>query len=183
MKCPVCREPLDYHTLLDAQLPAYRCRKCEGLWISAHEYLRWLRQQTALLPEKSVDGVNTPTWDTPQIKLCPSCGHFLMHYRVLPYANFYLDRCGHCHGIWFDKDEWDTLVARNLHDKVNQFFTRPWQARLRAEEARAMLDDLYNDKLGAEDYARVQEAWSWLRHHPQRGMLLAFLQSDNPYAI
>jgi hypothetical protein len=46
-----------------------------------------------------------------------------------------------------------------------------------------MLDKLYLDRLGAEDYARIKDTWSWLRHHPQRSMLMAFLQSDNPYAI
>ena len=182
MKCPICREQLDYHTLLETQLPAYRCRKCEGIWISAHEYIRWLKRQPMLLPEKPANEM-VPTWDTPQIKVCPACGHFLLRYRVLPYVGFYLDRCGHCHGIWFDKNEWEALVARNLHDKVNQFFTQPWQAKLRATEARAMLDQLYLDRLGAEDYAKVKDTWSWLRQHLRRSMLLAFLQADDPYSL
>lgn len=182
MKCPTCQESLDYHTLLEAQLPAYRCRKCNGIWLSAREYLRWLKQQPAELPEKTTDEI-APTWDTPQIKLCPSCGHFLMRYRVLPHASFYIDRCGQCNGVWFDKDEWEALVARNLHDKINQFFTRPWQARIRAEEARAMLDNLYLNRLGADDYARVKTTRDWLRNHPQRSILAAFLIADDPYTI
>ncbi len=52
MKCPICKEALDYHQLLESYLPAYRCRQCEGIWISAREYLRWLQQQPTLLPEK-----------------------------------------------------------------------------------------------------------------------------------
>ena len=183
MKCPVCKEALDYHTLLDSQLPAYRCRRCEGLWISAREYLRWLKMQPALLPQRPADKADLPTWDTPQPKLCPQCGHLLVRYRVLPNADFYLDRCGNCNGIWFDKNEWDVLVARNLHDKVNQFFTQSWQARLRAEEARTKLDRLYLERFGAGDYARIKEVRHWLQNHPQRSMLLAFLQSDDPYVI
>jgi Zn-finger nucleic acid-binding protein len=182
MKCPVCQEPLDYHTLLEAQLPAYRCRKCEGVWISAREYLRWLKQQPLSLPERTANDT-PPTWDVPHIKLCPNCGHFLLRYRVLPHTSFYLDRCGQCNGLWFDKDEWETLVARNLHDKINQFFTQPWQARIRAEEARAMLDSLYLNRFGLDDYSKAKDMRNWLKNHPQRSMLLAFLQADDPYAI
>ncbi len=183
MKCPVCQTALDYDRLLDSYLPAYRCRQCEGIWIAAREYLRWLQQQPTLLPEKPADAADLPTADTPQLKLCPQCGHFLIRYRVLPNAGFYLDRCGNCNGVWFDQNEWDVLVAHNLHDKVNQFFTQPWQSRLRAEEARLKLDQLYHDRFGDDDYARIKDVRQWLQAHPQRGMLLAFLQADDPYAM
>jgi hypothetical protein len=85
--------------------------------------------------------------------------------------------------VWFDRNEWDVLVAHNLHDKVNQFFTQPWQNRLRAEEARLKLDQLYHDRFGNDDYARIKDVRQWLQAHPQRGMLLAFLQADDPYAM
>jgi len=183
MKCPICKEALDYHQLLESYLPAYRCRQCEGIWISAREYLRWLQQQPTLLPERPAVETDLPTADTPQLKLCPQCGHFLIRYRVLPNAGFYLDRCGNCNGVWFDRNEWDVLVAHNLHDKVNQFFTQPWQNRLRAEEARLKLDQLYHDRFGNDDYARIKDVRQWLQAHPQRGMLLAFLQADDPYAM
>ncbi len=183
MNCPVCKQELAYHTLPASQVPAYQCPQCEGIWISSNEYLRWLQGQGSTLPEKPGDGSNIPTWDTPQLKICPECKHFLLRYRILPNVQFYVDRCGHCNGVWFDKGEWDVLVARNLYDKVNQFFTQPWQARIRDEEAHAVLDKLYLDKFGAEDYARIRQVRNWLAEHPQRAMLLAYLQSDNPYKV
>ncbi len=183
MKCPICKEVFVYHSLLESQLPAYQCPKCEGIWISSNEYLRWLRTQPAALPEKTGDNANVPTCETAQVKLCPSCGHFLIRYRVLPHVEFYLDRCGHCNGVWFDKNEWDVLVERNLHDKLNQFFTQPWQTRIHDEEARAMLDKLYREKFGPEDYAKVKEMWDWLMKNPRRAMLIAYLQSNNPYKM
>jgi Zn-finger nucleic acid-binding protein len=183
MKCPICKTSLSYHTLLETQLPAYQCPTCEGIWISSNEYLRWLQAQPEDLPEKPADNMNVPTWDTSQLKLCPGCGHFLMRYHVLPNVPFYLDRCGHCNGVWFDKNEWDVLVARNLHDNVNQFFTQPWQTKIREKEAHSTLEKVYREKLGDADYARVKEIWDWLKHHPQRGMLLAYLQSEDPYKV
>jgi len=106
-----------------------------------------------------------------------------MRYRVLPNVHFYLDRCGNCNGVWFDKNEWEVLVARNLHDKVNQFFTQPWQTKIRDEAAHAMLEQLYLEKFGTEDYAKIKDIWNWLMQNPHRAMLLAYLQSNNPYKM
>jgi hypothetical protein len=66
---------------------------------------------------------------------------------------------------------------------VNQFFTQPWQSKIRDEEAKQKLDRLYLAKFGAQDYARVRETWEWLKSHPQQAMLLAFLQAEDPYRI
>jgi Zn-finger nucleic acid-binding protein len=184
MICPVCKHSLSQHSLLESNLPAYQCENCGGIWISAQEYMRWLKQQKTVLPERPTeDVVNIPTWDTPQLKICPTCKHFLIRYRVLPNVQFYLDRCGNCNGVWLDKNEWEVLVEHNLHDKVNQFFTQPWQTKVREEETHAMLDKMYQEKFKPEDYAKLKEVRVWLKDHPQRSMLLAYLQADNPYKI
>ncbi|MCA9957291.1 MAG: zf-TFIIB domain-containing protein, partial [Anaerolineales bacterium] len=36
--CPLCSTPLN-RTLLEANLPAFSCSNCHGLWVSANEYL------------------------------------------------------------------------------------------------------------------------------------------------
>jgi hypothetical protein len=74
-------------------------------------------------------------------------------------------------------------VERNLHDNLNEFFTRPWQDRLHAEETKSHIEKIYLEKLGEEDYERIKEVREWLRKHPNSGMLLAFLQADDPYKI
>jgi Zn-finger nucleic acid-binding protein len=183
MRCPLCSITLLHHTLLDSQLPAYRCARCDGIWIAANEYLRWVKTQGPALPEKQDDLGAIPTWDGAQAKLCPNCGRLLLRYRVLPNVDFQLDRCGNCNGVWFDRAEWDVIVARNLHDKVNQFFTQPWQSRLREEETRAALEALYLAKLGREDYDRARQTRDWLMNSPQRAMLLAYLQASDPYKM
>jgi hypothetical protein len=66
---------------------------------------------------------------------------------------------------------------------VNLFFTRPYQELLRQTEAAAQMEKLYRQKFSAEDYARIKEIYAWLRPHPQRAMLLAFLQANDPYHI
>jgi Zn-finger nucleic acid-binding protein len=181
MKCPVCKEVLIYHAVLESRPSVHRCPKCEGLWISSDDYLRWLGIRRSGLPARTEEDGSLPTVDTTQVKLCPGCGHFLHRYRVSPSISFHLDHCGNCNGVWFDRNEWDVLVNLNLHDKVNQFFTEPWQTRLRDEETRKRLEALYLEKFGADDYARVKDIRNWLMQNPHRAMLLAYLQSDDPY--
>jgi len=183
MQCPICKDNALQHVTLEMDVPAFKCQKCEGIWISSNEYLRWHRAHRDNLPEKSADDSSAPTWDTQELKLCPECGHILTRYRVLPNVRFYLDRCGNCNGVWLDKNEWEVLVAHNLHDKVNELFTQPWQAKVHQAEAHAMLDKLYLEKFGAKDYARIQEIGNWLKLHPQRAMLLAYLQANDPYKL
>jgi Zn-finger nucleic acid-binding protein len=149
----------------------------------ANEYLRWRLAVSA--PERTnFDEIApAPTWDIDSAKICPNCQHLMLRYNVLPYGSLILDRCGSCNGIWLDPHEWDSLVAQHLEYQVNDFFTAPWQSKIRAAEAHRMLDKLYADKFGSADYAKVREMDAWLRKHPQRPMLLAFLQSRDPYKL
>ena len=183
MKCPVCKtDTLGSITLVES-LPANQCSNCGGVWISSNAYLAWRKATREDLPSKQGLSTIDPHWNVNELKLCPETGHIMAHYKILPDTEFYLDRCGHCNGIWFDKNEWDALVERNLHDNVNEFFTRPWQDDLHTSETQNHLDKLYREKLGAEDYERIQHIREWLKNHPRRGMLIAFLQAEDPYKI
>jgi Zn-finger nucleic acid-binding protein len=182
MNCPICKDRTLQPVFPKEGLPAQRCPQCGGLWLSSQPYLDWVRRQGPPLPEKSDDLESQPV--EPKVpKLCPECGHLLFRYKVLPRVEFYLDHCGHCNGVWFERGEWETLESHNFHDKVNLFFTRAWQRKVQAEEQRQVQEMLYLEKLGAEDYARIKEVRVWLDAHPRRAMLLAFLQAEDPYKV
>jgi len=183
MKCPVCKQSSLSLITLSENLPANRCSNCNGIWLSSNQYLAWVRTQEKSLPEKQTDEPIRPELKTDSLKLCPESGHIMKRFKIFPSADFYLDRCGHCNGIWFDSSEWDILVSRNMQDKVNQFFTAPWQAKLRKKESRANMERIYLDKLGADDYKRIQEVRAWLEKNPRRAMLIAFLQADDPFEV
>ncbi len=183
MKCPVCKEELLQPATLETNLPIHRCEKCAGLWLRSNDYLAWLKTHGPALAPKGAETTSVPTWDLPTLKLCPDCKRIMLRFKVLPNVDFYLDRCSHCNGVWLDKNEWDVLVALNLQDKVNLFFTEPWQLHVREEEARCALDKLYAEKFGETDYARIKEIRDWLQSHPRRAMLLAYLQAENPYKL
>jgi Zn-finger nucleic acid-binding protein len=183
MKCPVCKTETLGEIALMENLPAHQCAKCEGVFLPANAYMLWKRAQGQEHPQKPSSSPIDPSWDSTVLKLCANCGRIMARYKILPDENLYLDRCRNCNGVWLDKYEWDALVERNLHDELNEFFTRPYQERLRAEEIRNHLDKLYLEKFGAEDYARVREMRAWLTNRPHLGMFLAFLQADDPYKI
>ena len=183
MKCPVCKtDSLGSITLVE-NLPANQCPNCGGVWLPSNAYMTWWKARGEDMPQKpAVSGMDRH-WHVDELKLCPQSGHIMGRYKIFPDTEFYLDRCGHCNGIWFDKNEWDALVERNLHDNVNEFFTRPWQDELHAAETHNHLEQLYTDKLGAEDYERVKHIREWLKDHPKQGMLIAYLQAEDPYKV
>lgn len=183
MKCPVCKtDSLGSITLVE-NLPANQCSNCGGVWLPSNAYIAWWQGRGDDMPQKQAGSNIDPNWNVDELKLCPESGRILARYKILPDTEFYLDRCGHCNGIWFDKNEWDALVEHNLHDNVNEFFTRPWQEDLHVAETRNHLEKLYLEKFGAEDYEHVKQIRAWLKDHPKQGMLIAFLQADDPYKI
>ena len=184
MKCPVCKiDSLDPVSLV-GDLSANQCSNCGGVFIQSNAYLSWQRKLGgSSLPEKEGSIEIDPSWDIRELKLCSNCGHMMGRFKIIPDTDFYLDRCRNCNGIWLDRNEWDVLVDRNLYDNLNDFFTKPWQSQLHATETRNHMDQIYLEKFGPEDYERIKEMREWLWSHANLGMLLAFLQSDDPYKI
>jgi Zn-finger nucleic acid-binding protein len=183
MKCPVCKSDTLGSISLARNLPGQQCSNCSGIWLDSNAYLAWWKGGGEDVSQKQRSSTMDPAWDVDELKLCPNSGHIMGRFKILADTNFHLDRCGYCNGIWFDKHEWDALVELGLHDHVNEFFTRPWQDHLHAAETQNHLDAIYLEKLGGEDYERIKEVRAWLRSHPRLGMLLAFLQADDPFKL
>ncbi len=179
--CPVCPNTELSHGYLETGLPAYECQLCGGLWISAIEYLVWSRSQPVAPWDESPPDRSLLVEDSQAAILCPDCGRILRRYQVWPDFDFNLDRCGGCHGVWFDQNEWQLLKLHGMHHKVNQFFTEPWQRKLREEETRRRFERMYTDKFGSDDYAEVQRIKGWLTSHSQGSGLIAYLTDENPY--
>jgi Zn-finger nucleic acid-binding protein len=182
--CPICKIQLN-RTLLDKNLPAYKCSNCDGIWISSNEYLSWLSPYNILSVEEiDIDrdfDTPYPKSDHDQAILCPDCGRFLRRFEIWPNIEFYLDRCSTCNGIWFDRNEWQTLQSQNLHNKVNMFFTEAWQAKLRNEEMRQRFEEMFLELFGQADYQKIKEIRAWLTQNPNGDRLLAYLTDRDPY--
>ena len=183
MKCPIDKTDSLSQIALIEGLPAMQCSTCGGVWVDSNAYLAWRKASDEIESHASAEIKIDPTWDVNELKLCPNSGHIMGRYKVLADTDLYLDRCGHCNGVWFDKHEWDALIELGLHDNANEFFTRPWQDHIRSAEARNHMEKFYLEKFGAEDYERVKQFREWLKDHPKRGMALAFLQANDPYHV
>jgi Zn-finger nucleic acid-binding protein len=182
MSCPVCKNTPLESVALEQQMPAHKCPRCTGIWLMASEYRQWLKSQPPPPSDESMTEMPIPTWDVPTAKVCPNCGRLMVRYKVLPLGTLVLDRCGQCHGVWFDRAEWNVISSGKLSANVDQFFSQPWQTKIHEEEARASFEKIYRDRFG-KDYAKVREVWDWLQSHPQRSLLLAYLQAEDPYKL
>lgn len=180
MNCPVCREHELSSTDLDSDLAALHCANCGGNFLRGANYWNWLETHGENLPEQP------PAPDEPQpgedvkAKLCPECRAIMIKYHVGHETTFTLDQCPACKGIWLDRNEWEILKSRNLHDDLNRIVTEPWQLEAHRDEKKRRLEQLYATKFGAEDYAELKRIREWLDQHAKRQELLAFLSDENP---
>jgi Zn-finger nucleic acid-binding protein len=180
LHCPVCKTHNLNAVELDSKLSAFACLACGGNWLNSTQYLEWLDQQVANLPEKPADGAPLTVSDQQQAKLCPECKRIMLRYRVGHGLGFSVDQCAACNGVWLDSHEWEVLKRRNLHDDINAIFTAPWQNETRQEEARARLDAIYAKQF-KEDYEEIKRIRRWLDGHPDRERIINFLNDADPF--
>ncbi len=180
MKCPACGESELRPVELDQGLPAKECGKCGGRWLGSTEYWAWIEKAGTNQPERPADGGVPQISDSKHIKICPTCGHLLIRFRVGHGTGFSLDHCGTCNGVWLDRNEWETLKVRNLHDDIHRIFTAEWQGAIHAEARRTALERIYRQNFGDADFAEVQKIRAWIDAHPKRRALLAYLTDPKP---
>lgn len=180
MKCPHCKTSdlvaAELVTSPSQGLSAKRCETCKGHWVDGETYLMWVQRQGTNLPEKQPDSVTElPVSEGGKAKLCPGCGRFLVRAKVGHGTSFQLERCGGCGGIWFDANEWESLVARNLHDDVHFIFSSTWQADVLRKHREQQYEQRMITKLGEADWKEIQRIKAWLDGHAKRSELYAVL--------
>lgn len=184
MRCPCCQTSTLKRARLDEYLAVHACDSCEGQWVSSYDYWHWLEWQASSGPVKQATTVDLsdkiPVSDNRRASFCPECNHLMRRAKVGHGLEFYLDRCSHCGGNWFDKGEWEILKAHNIHDKVHLVFSEPWQSQLRQAEFNRVLDETYRSALGDEDYAQALKIRAWLEQHPHRDYILSVLNQVSP---
>lgn len=181
MKCPVCKNIILEKTNLMDNLYAFTCENCGGNWMRYEDYWKWYSQNTEEKVKWHEIKNHLDVLDSTNAKICPDCGRILIKYKVDNRLDFYLDQCGGCNGIWFDKNEWENLKLNNLHNQVHHFFTKPWQKKLREEAARDKFEDKYIKKFGRWDYERLKEIREWIYKSSKKSEMLAFLIDEDPY--
>jgi len=183
MQCPVCKNNSLEETIIPSNLKAFSCSVCNGNWVRFDDYdfcNKSLVQSPANIESKEN---YAPIYDSKQAKFCPDCGHILIRYQIHKDIDFSVDHCGTCNGVWLDKNEWESLIANNLHHLMNNFFTSPWQNKLRDELAKERFEKLYIDQFGSQDYEKLKELRAWLYDNKNNRQMIAYLLDEDPYKI
>lgn len=126
MKCPKCRG-------IDLERKAfnspYVCQACEGMWLHSDQFSLLADSTEAVAPD------NTPNDKDNMTGLCPE-GHGVMtRAKVDVESPFYLEKCLHCGGIWFDKGEWHRVAQARLAENIDVIWSAAWQRKQRLEKA------------------------------------------------
>ncbi|MCC6876025.1 MAG: zf-TFIIB domain-containing protein, partial [Sandaracinaceae bacterium] len=149
---------------------ALGCARCGGLWARDGAIDKLAPAEPAATAARAPNDERTG--------LCPDGHGILLRARVEQQDEppFYLERCAHCHGVWFDAGEWARVASSELRTHLDDLWDPV--ARLEALRAkrearltgdlRARLGDALHDQLVA-----VVEA---LASHPDRAMALAFVE-------
>ena len=152
MNCPNCKNNILTNHRIEENLSAEVCESCGGYWVSSKNYETWLEAHGEILPEipASEDSETTIPQFQPA-RLCPRDKRIMIKYKIGHSIPFTIDRCGDCGGVWFDKDEWETLKSRNLHDELSKIFTDQWHEDISHKETRKTFEKIYAEKFGADD--------------------------------
>ena len=181
MTCPVCKTTELVSAQLDENLAALNCRACGGNWIRGTAYLTWLEDHGSNLAERVHDTENLALAE-PGLPLdCPECRFRMVKYLVGRGLSFALDHCEGCKGIWFDRNEWEALKKRNLHDDITLMFTAFWQKEAQRGLRKRRMEEIYINRFGADDYTEIKRIRWWLDTKTNREELLAFLTDRDPF--
>lgn len=173
MQCAICKKHTMNAVDLVQGLSGFTCGECSGIWVARTTYEAWRTKQASDLPETSTDA-QFDIAETHKPKICPQCGHLLLPYRVGHGLSFSIDYCGACGGIWFDKNEWDAIKAKNLHDNLHDIVSANWQTAVRRSDVQEAIEQAYKRQLGAA-YSKASEVRTWLRDQPRKSLIIAYL--------
>jgi Zn-finger nucleic acid-binding protein len=180
MKCPLCNKATLVDKVREDHLKMKSCKTCGGNWLSSTSYWSWHDTLDQELPENMYSDINCDVTDSKKAKICPDCGRIMIRFKVGHGLDFSLDHCNNCNGVWFDKNEWEVLKSRYLHDEIHKIFMTAWQNEIKLEEKRKYFESSYRQKFG-EDYFKIKTFKEWLDKHELKASILAFLADSKPY--
>jgi Zn-finger nucleic acid-binding protein len=156
------------------------CPQCKGMWLSRTEAERLASQSSTSL-EAFAEQATMPALAANADRRtgpCPLCHGLMGRARVDLDAPFYLERCVHCGGVWFDAGEWQRLATSHLLGSLLELWTPAWRWRSQQEKARKASRERLSTRLGPELFAKLEAMATALNNHPARDEALAFLLSE-----
>ena len=183
MNCPVFKSSELATTELDPNIAAFQCSTFDWKWIRGAEYWKWLEKNGTDPAERMIHDEGLVLAEPGKPIDCPECRFRMVKYLVGRGLDFTVDHCHGCKGIWLDRNEWEALKKRNLHDDLNLMFTSFWQAGAEREARKKRMEQRYITRFGADDYTEIKRIRWWLDTKTNRAELLAYLTDKDPYDV
>jgi Zn-finger nucleic acid-binding protein len=133
--CPACKNYLDLFGVYGIQIES--CSKCNGLWLERGELkvlkdkvdtqdwgnLRWMNDEIDAI-EKSRTILSK--------RLCPQCPDSKLLSTHFGNSETIVDWCGQCHGVWLDRDGFETIV-QYLNEELSHMTSKEMEKKVAQE--------------------------------------------------
>ncbi|MEZ4527879.1 MAG: zf-TFIIB domain-containing protein [Desulfobacterales bacterium] len=140
------------------------CARCGGMWMMPEEIEACLKSgfKTVHSPE---EGKVTEDHAT---GLCPN-GHGIMtRAKVDLEPPFFLEKCPHCNGIWFDKGEWNRLAETDMISHLFDFWSNSWKKEQQEIKTRKRLEDMQKERFGIQLHEQILQLAGKANNHPKQ---------------
>lgn len=179
MKCPNCDSNNSESLKLDSNLEGIRCNNCDGIWIPSVNYFKYIeinKPDLSLLNPTDMQKVFSEK-DSETGKKCPDCGKQVVARKAGFGAEFKVDRCDHCFGIWLDKDEWDLLKTKNLNTAIYYMFTSTWEMKVRSQTEFSLKLEAIKKRFDNEQSIKIVDFLEWLEQQENKNELISYINS------
>ena len=185
MNCPAC-VTTDLERRDGPIGPAIHCcPKCIGRWLVFDDHLQWLESlppsshaTSANISSVHLAGVTVITEAPHKARLCPRCGKIISRYRFSPDHHCWLERCGSCAGIWFDRGEFEAVAAIVPLARIQHLFNDTHQHKVSSELAHRQHEQRCRAIVGDEAFDKAREFKAWIEQQPRRDVLMAYIDDS-----
>jgi Zn-finger nucleic acid-binding protein len=174
MICPACGAQHFVPVKIEGALPAQQCSACEGVWVEIELYHMWRKNRPQIAAHEYA-GEITEVNDT--VRLCPQTGRMMTRIRVSNDTPLLLDYSVAAQAVWFDKGEWQRLMALGLSDQLDAIVSERWQNDLRQAASRERLEQAMRARFGDANYEELLRMRTWLASQSNRAEMIAFLNA------
>jgi Zn-finger nucleic acid-binding protein len=174
MICPACGAKHFAPVKIEGALPAQQCAACHGVWIELELYRMWRKNRAQIAAHDyagSVDEVNDA------VRLCPKTGRMMTRIRVSNETALLLDYSVAAQAVWFDRGEWERLMALGLSDQLDAIVSERWQLDLKQAASRERAEKAMRVRFGDIGYEELVRVRDWLSSQPNRLDMIAFLNA------
>ena len=108
--CPVDGSALDLYSLAHVEFEG--CPKCHGMWLDKDE----LRKLKNTVNDGQLHWLNREVDNVEKVsavvssRACPKCPSIKLRSIVFGHSGVVIDSCPDCHGVWLDREEFDSIV-------------------------------------------------------------------------